>query len=155
MYKVAELFKYFVSASKANYWPNVCIALDEAVKKFRIAVALALGKEWEDMGCVVQTQAAVASPRTLLKTAPATKVRISFGAKDSTWFSSNDMHLTFLEKIPVQDKSKHKFRQLTCIYENCPQKDMKHSQRRVSKWCHECSAPLCFPHCFQGFHTSK
>ena len=35
MYKVQEIFDYFISACKANYWPYVCVALDEAVKKFK------------------------------------------------------------------------------------------------------------------------
>ena len=47
---------------------------------------MALAKEWQDMGCVFQTQAGVSSPRTLLKTETATIVRGSYGAKDSTQF---------------------------------------------------------------------
>ena len=37
MYKVAELFDFFIAACKANkyYWPFECIALDEAVKKIK------------------------------------------------------------------------------------------------------------------------
>ena len=60
---MAELFDFFLSACKANYWPEGCIAPDEAVK---IYMAL-LAKEWEDMYCIFQTQAGVSSPRTLLK----------------------------------------------------------------------------------------
>ena len=63
MVTVAELFDFFLSACKANYWPEGCIAPDEAVK---IYMAL-LAKEWEDMYCIFQTQAGVSSPRTLLK----------------------------------------------------------------------------------------
>jgi hypothetical protein len=34
-YKVRELFDHFISACRANYWPDMSIALDEAVKKFK------------------------------------------------------------------------------------------------------------------------
>ena len=51
MFTVAELFDFFLSACKANYWPEGCIAPDEAVK---IYMAL-LAKEWEDMDCIFQT----------------------------------------------------------------------------------------------------
>ena len=61
MFTVAELFDFFLSACKANYWPERCIAHDEAVKN------MALAKEWEDMDCIFQTQAGVSSPKTLLK----------------------------------------------------------------------------------------
>jgi hypothetical protein len=39
MYKVQELFDFFIKACRANYWPNMCVAIDEAVKKFK-------GKIW-------------------------------------------------------------------------------------------------------------
>jgi hypothetical protein len=48
----------------------------------------------------------------LLKTIPVTKVRFSFGAKDSTLFGSNDTHLSFLEKILMQDKASINFDKL-------------------------------------------
>ena len=35
LFKVEELFTHFVTACKANYWPSACVALDEAVKKFK------------------------------------------------------------------------------------------------------------------------
>jgi Transposase IS4 len=35
MYRVRELFDYFISACKANYWPDTNVALDEAIKKFK------------------------------------------------------------------------------------------------------------------------
>jgi hypothetical protein len=35
MFKVRELFDYFINACRASYWPNRNIALDEAVKKFK------------------------------------------------------------------------------------------------------------------------
>lgn len=35
MFKVQELFDFFINACKANYWPDVCVALDEAIKKFK------------------------------------------------------------------------------------------------------------------------
>jgi hypothetical protein len=49
--------------------------------QFRVAVARALAQEWEGMGCVFQPTKGVISPRTLLKTKPAKKVRVSFGEK--------------------------------------------------------------------------
>jgi hypothetical protein len=33
-WRVRELFNYFTSACKANYWPQCEIALDEAIKRF-------------------------------------------------------------------------------------------------------------------------
>lgn len=35
MYRVRELFDFFISACKANYWPEMNVALDEAIKKFK------------------------------------------------------------------------------------------------------------------------
>ena len=66
---------------------------------------MALAKEWEDMDCVFQPQAGESCPRTLLKTKPATKFRVSFGAKDSTWCDSNDMHLCFFGKSLCKTKA--------------------------------------------------
>jgi len=37
MFTVAELFDFFLSACKANYWPEGCIAPDEAVKIYGLA----------------------------------------------------------------------------------------------------------------------
>jgi hypothetical protein len=34
-WRVRELFNYFTSACKANYWPQCEIALDEAIKRFK------------------------------------------------------------------------------------------------------------------------
>jgi hypothetical protein len=116
--------------------------------QFRVAVARALAQEWEGMGCVFQPTKGVISPRTLLKTKPAKKVRVSFGLKKCTRFSSNDKHLSFMESIPKLEGMKSKCRQLVCICEDCPTPG-----RRVTKWCKECAAPLCFPNCFQSYHT--
>ena len=74
---------------------------------------MALAEELEDMGCVFQTQAGVSSPRTLLKTKPATKVRVSFGTKDSTRFDSNYMHLSFLGKSLCKSKANSIFYSLS------------------------------------------
>ena len=35
IYRLRELFDFFISACKANYWPDVNVALDEAIKKFK------------------------------------------------------------------------------------------------------------------------
>lgn len=35
MFRVRELFDHFMLGSKANYWPNACVALDEVMKKFK------------------------------------------------------------------------------------------------------------------------
>jgi hypothetical protein len=40
MFKVQELYDFFVSARRANCWPYVCVTLDEAVKKSRADVYL-------------------------------------------------------------------------------------------------------------------
>ena len=78
-----------------------------------------------------------------------------FGSKDSTRFGTGDKHLSFMEKIPTLEGGKTKVRRLVCISENCPKKEKKEASRRVTKWCCECAAPLCFPECFLNFHTPK
>jgi hypothetical protein len=110
------MFWFILESALVNAWvlykqtrKLASLELEYSHFQFRVAVALALAKEWEDMGCVVQTQAAVSSPRLLLKMNTAKKIRVSFGAKEGTQFTSNDMNLSFLEKIPVQDESKQKF----------------------------------------------
>lgn len=35
MYRVRELFECFISRCRSNYWPTVCIAVDECIKKFK------------------------------------------------------------------------------------------------------------------------
>jgi len=45
MFTVAELFDFFLSACKANYWPEGCIAPDEAVKNIW-PCWLKSGKRW-------------------------------------------------------------------------------------------------------------
>lgn len=35
MYRIRELFDYFIGACRAQYWLDVNVALDEAIKKFK------------------------------------------------------------------------------------------------------------------------
>jgi hypothetical protein len=35
LHKVREVWETFLAACKANYWPGICVALDEAIKKFK------------------------------------------------------------------------------------------------------------------------
>jgi hypothetical protein len=113
----------------------------------------ALAREWEDMGCVFQTGNVVVSPGSMLKRGIAHLVRLSFGKKVVK--NTGDLHLSFYEKIPLREDGKGRVRQLVCIYEKCPKKDLAKKLRRVTKWCCECAAPLCFPDCFTKFHAPK
>ena len=114
---------------------------------------MALDKEWIDMGYVFQTQAGV----YIISKNLAEKKTCHMYIGQSFFFGANDIHVTFLGEIPAQDKSKLKFRQLIYIYEHCPKKNLKHSKCWVSKWCCECSAPLCVPivKLLQGFPHFK
>ena len=159
------MFWFILESALVNAWILYRVSRELALLEveythfqFRVAIALALAQEWEDMGCVFRPEAqttGVASPRTLLKRGAAHKVRVSFGAEASKRSTPNDMHASYLEKIPLREGGKSAFRQLVCIYKNCPKKDLPKKQRRVSRWCRECAAPLCAPECFLQFHAQK
>ena len=121
--------------------------------QFRVAIAMALAQEWEDMGCVFNpnTQPAAGSPGTLLKRGHALRLRLSSGSKRS---SPNDSHFTYLERIPLMEGGKGKVRLLVCIfYSQCPKRDLPKKKRQVSRWCRKCAAPLCVPECFAKYHA--
>ena len=106
--------------------------------QFRVAVARALGREWEDIGCVFQTATGnlVASLGSLLKRGIAHRVRLTFGKKVVIKTQETCICLLkFYEKIPLMEDGKGRVRQLVCIYEKCPKKDLAKKLRRVTKWC--------------------
>jgi hypothetical protein len=43
MHRIRELFDHFISACKANFQPSQCLALDEAMKKFKVLGMLSEG----------------------------------------------------------------------------------------------------------------
>ena len=77
MFTVAELFDFFLSACKANYWPEGCIAPDEAVKNIW-PCWLKSGKIWIAFS-KLRLEYHLQEP--CWKTKPATKVRVSFDLK--------------------------------------------------------------------------
>jgi len=46
MFKVQELYDTFINACKANYYPDINVSLDEAVKKSKGVASLTLS--WDD-----------------------------------------------------------------------------------------------------------
>ena len=111
--------------------------------QFRVAVVLALVAEWEGMGCAFDSS--MNSPATDLTNKSAKQIRVKFGRNLATRFSG-DLHLRYMEDIPLKTGSKLKFRQLRCVNPGC-------KKARTSKWCRQCVAPLCFPQCFKEYHT--
>jgi Transposase IS4 len=124
------------------------LAVEYSLLEFRIAIVSALAAEWESMGCmyVPTVGPVVASPNSMLKVSGALKLRKHFGCNSDLKFKSMDLHLSFLEDIPLKQGSKLNCRQLRCVNEGC-------KTARTTKWCRACSAPLCFPTCFQEYHT--
>jgi hypothetical protein len=115
--------------------------------QFRLSVCLALVAEWEDMGCVYcPANMKALSPGRRMKTVSAKKLRPSFGCEEPTRYTSGDFHSSFCERIPLFEGQKTKYRQLYCVNEGCT--------RRSANWCRQCHAPLCYPDCFVGYHST-
>jgi hypothetical protein len=118
--------------------------------EFRIAAVLGLAAEWESMGCVYSptVEQVVASPNSKMKVSRAGKLRKSFGCDSDLKFKSSDLHLSYLEDIPLKKGSNLKYRQIRCVNKGC-------KSALTTKWCRACYAPLCFPNCFREYHTQK
>jgi hypothetical protein len=109
--------------------------------EFRLAVAKALAKEWEDMGCIYNAEGCVSSPTRIIKVVSAKKAKALLGNANLFRYSSSDYHFSYLEKIPLLEGSKNKY----CVNKGC-------HGHRISKWCRACHAPLCFPKCYKEYH---
>ena len=79
-----------------------------------------LAKEWEDMDCILQTQAAWSIISKNLAEKQNLQQRSEFLLMLKIQHGSIQKHAPFLLwEIHMQDKSKLKFLQLICIYEHC------------------------------------
>jgi hypothetical protein len=146
---------FIVESSLANAWilykatrELAGLPLQYDHFQFRVSIALSLAAEWEGMGCVFNPVGQVNSPTKLLQNLSAKKVRVSFGTRNQSRWSSNDNHLSNLIDIPLLEGQKTaRRRQLYCIQDDC--------NSRTTKMCRACRAPLCFPGCYLAYHNKS
>jgi hypothetical protein len=73
------------------------------------------------MGCVYTPTvgSGIASPNSKLNVSSAGKLRKQFGCDSDLKFKSTDLHLSYLEDIPLKQGSNLTCRQIRCENEGC------------------------------------
>jgi hypothetical protein len=145
------IFWFIVEAALINSWllykasrQLALLPVEYTLFTFRKSIALALAAEWEGNGCKNRT--CMVSPTKAMRQSPA-PIRSHlrrFNIDNWSRFTTDDGHISALQKLPLKEGSKLKVRQMRC--QHC-------KTSRTTYWCKECQQPLCMGKCFQQFHS--